>query len=279
MKIVRTLDQLGEAKNKLGPLAFVPTMGNLHAGHIALIERAAMTQLPVVASIFVNRLQFAPHEDFDAYPRTFEADAQQLKEAGCALLFAPTEKDLYPEQQTFTVNPSPEIANVLEGAFRPGFFGGVCTVVMKLFCAVQPTAAVFGNKDFQQLMVVRRMVEQFAMPIKIIGMQTVRHCDDLAMSSRNGYLNANERQQAIGLYQCLKSIVESRSSGPFDRVSLEAQAINRLTQQGWQPDYIAIRKTCDLQIPTQNEIASGEALTVLGAAKLGSTRLIDNLAL
>jgi pantoate--beta-alanine ligase len=279
MKIVRTLAQLREAKTELGPLAFVPTMGNLHAGHIALIEQAAMTKLPVAASIFVNRLQFAPHEDFDSYPRTFEADVKQLKEAGCSLLFAPTERDLYPEPQTFTVNPAPDIANVLEGVTRPGFFGGVCTVVMKLFCAVQPKIAVFGNKDFQQLMVVRRMVEQFAIPIEILGMQTVRQANGLAMSSRNGYLTVTEREQAIGLYQCLNKIVNARKTGPFDRTSLEDQAMNQLAQQGWQPDYIAIRKTRDLQIPTQSEIASGEALMVLGAAKLGSTRLIDNLAL
>jgi pantoate--beta-alanine ligase len=200
MKIVHTIAELraAVAAGSRAP-AFVPTMGNLHAGHLALVRHAREAGGPVVASIFVNRLQFAPHEDFDSYPRTLEQDAAALREAGCDLLFAPDEAELYPEPQGVKVHPDPALADVLEGAFRPGFFVGVCTVVAKLFNIVQPRLAVFGKKDYQQLMVVRQMVRQLALPVQVLGHETARAEDGLALSSRNGYLSAAERAEAPAL--------------------------------------------------------------------------------
>src|SRR5690349_17615617 len=187
MYIAHTIAELREHLSAFKRPAFVPTMGNLHDGHLALIEQAKPLGDITVASIFVNRLQFLPHEDFDQYPRTLQVDADKLQAAGCDLLFAPSEADLYPEPQTFKVQPDPRLADILEGQFRPGFFTGVCTVVMKLFMCVQPRVAVFGKKDYQQLMVIRRMVRQFAMPIEIVAGETARAADGLALSSRNGY--------------------------------------------------------------------------------------------
>ena len=187
MKIIKTIDELREHLAAFKCPAFVPTMGNLHDGHLALVRQAAPLGDVVVVSIFVNRLQFLPHEDFDTYPRTWEADCQALTAAGCDVLFAPSEKELYPEPQGFTIQAPTELANILEGHFRPGFFGGVCTVVMKLFACVQPRVALFGKKDYQQLMVIQRMVQQFALPIKVIGGKTLRAADGLALSSRNNY--------------------------------------------------------------------------------------------
>jgi pantoate--beta-alanine ligase len=279
MNLTSNLPELRAAIKSLGAVAFVPTMGNLHAGHVALIERAKLTGLPVVASIFVNRLQFAPHEDFDTYPRTLEADRAKLAAAGCALLFAPSEADLYPEPQGFTVSPPAGIGNVLEGEFRPGFFGGVSTVVLKLFSAVQPSVAVFGKKDYQQLMVVRQMVRQFALPIDIIGLDTVREADGLALSSRNGYLSDAERKEAPRLARTLQAIKTAFAAGDTQRDQHELLALDTLRLNGWQPDYIAIRKQDNLQAPTDAEIASGEPLVALAAARLGTTRLIDNLEL
>src|SRR6185369_12243915 len=207
MRIVHTIAELRQALAGATGTAFVPTMGNLHAGHLSLIERAKEgAGGPVVASIFVNRLQFAPHEDFDTYPRTFERDCDLLRAAGCNLVFAPDEAQLYPEPQVFKVEPPAALANILEGHFRPGFFTGVCTVVLKLFNCVQPRVAVFGKKDYQQLMVIRRMVQQLALPIDVVAGETMRAQDGLALSSRNGYLDAAQRLEAVSLSRELNGV-------------------------------------------------------------------------
>ncbi len=252
-------------------VAFVPTMGNLHDGHLALMRQAREHGSCVVASIFVNRLQFAPHEDFDRYPRTFEADCDKLRSAGVDVLFAPDEKALYPQPQAFLVEP-PAFANILEGEFRPGFFRGVATVVLKLFNIVQPQAAVFGQKDYQQLMVVRQMVQQLALPISIIAGQTARAADGLALSSRNGYLSATERAEAPRLFRTLERLATELRSGRRDFATLEAEAMEKLVSNQWKPDYIAVRNQADLQLPTLTG-----CLVIVAAAWLGKTRLIDNL--
>ena len=272
MQIARTLDDL---RSILGPYrrpAFVPTMGNLHEGHLALVRRAKPLGDATVASIFVNRLQFLPHEDFDSYPRTWESDCAKLQAAGCDVLFAPTEKALYPEPQTYKVHPPAELADILEGQFRPGFFVGVSTVVMKLFACVQPRVAVFGKKDYQQLMVIRGMVRQFALPIEIVAGETERAEDGLALSSRNGYLSSAEREEAVQLSLALKRMAAQATGGAGNIAAIEAEAMDTLRSRGWKPDYMTVRRRLDLQAP-----APGDALVVLGAAKLGNTRLIDNL--
>jgi len=272
MKIVHTISELREALAGARRTAFVPTMGNLHEGHLALVRRARELGEPVVTSIFVNRLQFAPHEDFDTYPRTLERDCQLLQGAGCDLVFAPTETELYPEPQDYKVQPPAELADILEGHFRPGFFTGVCTVVHKLFNIVQPAVAVFGQKDYQQLMVIRRMVQQMALPVHIEAGPTERAADGLALSSRNGYLNPVERAQAVQLSATLRQVAEALREGRRDLARLEAEAMDALRQRGWQPDYVVVRRRADLQHPEGDE-----PLVVLAAARLGPTRLIDNL--
>ena len=247
-------------------------MGNLHAGHVSLVHLARSRAKHVAASIFVNRLQFAPSEDFDSYPRTFEADCEKLRAEGVELLFAPDERVLYPQPQAYIVEPPP-IATELEGAFRPRFFHGVATVVLKLFNCVQPDVAVFGKKDYQQLMIVRNMVAQFDLPLEIVPGETVREADGLAMSSRNTYLSAAERTEAPRLHAELASIGEAVRSGRTDFDSLVSQATSRLADAGWQPDYVSIRRRADLAPAT----GSDTGLVVLGAAKLGATRLLDNL--
>jgi pantoate--beta-alanine ligase len=279
MKICHTIEDL-RATLAGKHSAFVPTMGNLHAGHIALINRANQCKADgktdtTVASIFVNRLQFLPHEDFDKYPRTWDSDRQQLTAAGCDVLFAPNEKELYPEPQTYKVHPPAELANILEGHFRPGFFVGVSTVVMKLFQCVQPSVAVFGKKDYQQNMVLRHMVRQFALPVEMIAGSTLRADDGLALSSRNGFLSPTERAEAVQLSLALKSLVAQVKAGRTDYAALEAQAMQQLTARGWQPDYLTIRRQADLQSPQPGDAPT--SLVTLGAAKLGTTRLIDNL--
>jgi pantoate--beta-alanine ligase len=271
MHVVHTLAELRALLAAYRRPAFVPTMGNLHEGHIALVRRAGELGDVIVASIFVNRLQFLPHEDFDTYPRTLQADCERLQAAGCDIVFAPSEKELYPEPQTFKVVPDAAVADILEGAFRPGFFTGVSTVVMKLFACVQPRIAVFGKKDYQQLMVIRRMVQQFALPIEIVGGETERAADGLALSSRNGYLSAAEREEAVQLSLALKALAAAFAAGT-PREQAEAAAMESLRARGWQPDYLTVRRRSDLQAPQ-----AGEALVALGAAKLGTTRLIDNL--
>jgi pantoate--beta-alanine ligase len=272
MHVVHTIAELRERLSAFRCPAFVPTMGNLHPGHIALIERARELGDVTVASIFVNRLQFLPHEDFDRYPRTLGDDAQKLAAAGCDLLFAPDERELYPEPQTFKVQPDPVLADTLEGQFRPGFFTGVCTVVMKLFQCVQPRSAVFGEKDYQQLLVIRQMVRQFAMPIEIVAGATCRDEDGLALSSRNGYLSPEQRREAVQLSRVLARMGEQARAGG-DLREIEAAATTTLAQRGWSPDYLALRRRHDLQQPE-----AGDALIALGAARLGATRLIDNIA-
>ncbi|WP_440110127.1 pantoate--beta-alanine ligase [Acidovorax sp. BL-A-41-H1] len=277
MLIAHTIAELREALASHRHPAFVPTMGNLHEGHIALVRQARPLGDATVASIFVNRLQFLPHEDFDSYPRTWEADCAALRAAGCDVLFAPREADLYPEPQTFKVHPDPALADMLEGHFRPGFFVGVSTVVMKLFACVLGASggtAVFGKKDYQQLMVIRHMVRQFALPVQIVAGETSRAPDGLALSSRNGYLSPEERQEAVALSQALRQLAQAWSSATSPAPALEAQAMQALQVRGWQPDYLTVRRRSDLAAPTAHDGPGN--LVALGAARLGSTRLIDN---
>ena len=277
MKIISSIAELHDQLRGQLRTAFVPTMGNLHDGHLSLMRLARKHGDPVVASIFVNRLQFGPNEDFEKYPRTFAADVEKLEKEGVYVLFAPTEKDIYPEPQEFRIQPPNDLGNILEGHFRPGFFTGVTTIVMKLFSCVQPRVAVFGKKDYQQLMMVRNMARQFALPTEIIAAETYRAKDGLALSSRNGYLSETERTEAPSLFRELNRVADAIRGGDLDVSLLEKSAIDHLTQRGWQPDYFAIRKRIDLQPPTAGDLATQEPLVILAAAKLGSTRLIDNL--
>ncbi len=272
MRVVHTIADLRHALAGATAPAFVPTMGNLHEGHFALVRQARELGGPVVVSIFVNRLQFAPHEDFDRYPRTLERDCEQLKTTGCNLVFAPLEAELYPRPQTYKVQPPAALADILEGAVRPGFFVGVCTVVMKLFQCVQPRVAIFGKKDYQQFLVLRGMVEQFALPVEVVPGETARAADGLALSSRNGYLSEAERAEAPQLARALRGVQAALKAGERDLAAIEARAMEVLRSRGWAPDYVALRRRSDLQAPT-----GSEPLVVLAAARLGKTRLIDNL--
>ncbi len=277
MKIISSIDELRDQLRGQLRTAFVPTMGNLHEGHLSLMRLARRHGDPVVASIFVNRLQFGPNEDFDKYPRTFQGDVEKLEKEGVYVLFAPTERDMYPEPQEYRVRPPDDLGNILEGEFRPGFFTGVTTVVLKLFSCVQPRVAVFGKKDYQQLMIVRNMSKQFALPTEIIAAETYRAEDGLALSSRNGYLSTEERAEAPALYKLLNEVANEVRSGHLDMFELERHAVAKLAGRGWKPDYISVRKRADLQPPSAGDLAQGEPLVVLAAAKLGTTRLIDNL--
>lgn len=277
MKIISSIEELRDQLRGQLRTAFVPTMGNLHEGHLSLMRLARKHGDPVVASIFVNRLQFGPNEDFDKYPRTFQADVEKLQKEGVYVLFAPTEKDMYPEPQEYRVRPPDDLGNILEGEFRPGFFTGVTTVVLKLFSCVQPRVAVFGKKDYQQLMIVRNMAKQFALPTEIIAAETWRAEDGLALSSRNGYLSDVEREEAPALYRLLNEVANEVRSGHLDVFELERHAMAKLARRGWKPDYISVRKRADLQPPSAGDLAQGAPLVVLAAAKLGRTRLIDNL--
>ena len=281
MKIIRHIHELRDHLRGQNRAAFVPTMGNLHEGHLSLMRLARQYGDPVVASIFVNRLQFGPHDDFDKYPRTFESDIEKLEKEGVYILFAPTEKDLYPEPQDYRVDPPKDLGDILEGEFRPGFFKGVCTVVLKLFSCVQPNAAVFGKKDYQQLMIIRRMAQQFALPVEIIPAQTIRDADGLALSSRNGYLTSDERLEAPELYKILQQMQESihLAQNPSQQIlkNIEQAAKELIRARGWQPDYLAIRQQHNLLEPTPDQLAQNVPLVILAAAKLGKTRLIDNL--
>jgi pantoate--beta-alanine ligase len=290
MQIIHTVSELRQAlKNQTqgnqSQVGFVPTMGNLHAGHIALVKTAKQHASCVVASIFVNPLQFSPTEDLSAYPRTPEADIEKLKAAGCDIVFMPSVAEMYPDfdgkdlNQSMTIDPPP-IANVLCGATRLKHFAGVATVVMKLFNMVQPDVAVFGKKDFQQLFIIREMVRQFNLPIDIVAGETIREANGLALSSRNGYLNDAQREAASQLNRALQSIVDAIKSGHNDFAALENAAVVQLAQQGWDVDYISIRSSDTLQPASTLD----QALVVLGAAKIGNktggkTRLIDNIEL
>ncbi len=272
MRIVHTIAELRAALAKVRRPAVVPTMGGLHAGHLSLIRIAKGLHRPVVATIFVNRLQFAPTDDFDRYPRTLSRDAELLEREGCDILFAPSENEIYPEPQTYKVHPPEALAEILEGQFRPAFFEGVCTVVLKLFNIVQPEFAVFGKKDYQQLLVIRGMVRQLALPIEVIGAETIREPDGLAMSSRNGYLSPAEWTEATQLHTVLEHTAAQVRGGRSDWSDLQRQASETLIARGWKPDYVAIRRQDDLLPPE-----AGAPLVVLAAANLGITRLIDNL--
>ena len=276
MEILTTASELHERLAHGGRIAFVPTMGNLHNGHLQLMRIAREHGDTVVASIFVNRLQFGPNEDFDRYPRTFEADREALKRLGVDVLFAPTEQEMYPTPQVYRVVPPP-LAEELEGASRPGFFHGVCTVVLKLFNLVQPDVAVFGKKDRQQLKIVRGMVQQLNLPIRIVPAETVRAEDGLALASRNSYLSPVERQEAPRLYRTLSWVADQILGGRHDYANLEAAARAELAKNGWKVDYIAIRHGLALRIPHPEGYDHPNLLIVLGAAMLGTTRLIDNV--
>lgn len=253
-------------------VTLVPTMGNLHEGHLSLVRMARERAGVVVASVFVNPLQFAPHEDFAKYPRTLERDCELLAAGGCDVVFAPSEHEVYPEPQEYTVHPPERLADILEGHVRPGFFTGVCTVVLKLFNMVQPSAAVFGKKDYQQLLVIRYLVRQLALPVEIVPAETVRDRSGLALSSRNGYLSDPQRVEAAQLNAVLNGVCAALRTGRTDWATLEREAAGALTERGFRPDYVAIRNQEDLRAP-----APGDALVVLGAAQLAGTRLIDNV--
>ena len=277
MKIISDIEELRDQLSGQLRTAFVPTMGNLHEGHLSLMRLARKHGDPVVASIFVNRLQFGPNEDFEKYPRTMSADIAKLEKEGVYVLVAPTEKDLYPEPQEYRVRPPDDLGNTLEGEFRPGFFEGVCTVVTKLFSCVGPRVAVFGKKDYQQLMIIRNMARQFALPTEIIAAETYRADDGLALSSRNMYLSESERAEAPELFKGLNFVAEEVRKGNLAVAELEQASMQLLNSRGWKSDYIAVRKRANLQAPSAAELAAGEPLVVLAAAKLGQTRLIDNL--
>jgi pantoate--beta-alanine ligase len=274
MRIIQTVADLRTLLPGMQRPVLVPTMGGLHQGHLSLIRLARAQSRPIVASVFVNRLQFGPGEDFKLYPRSLASDAKLLESAGCDVLFAPSEKEIYPNRQELLVAPPKALADILEGAFRPGFFAGVCTAVLKLFHIVQPHAAVFGRKDFQQLLVVRSMVSQLALPIEVTAAETIREPDGLAMSSRNSYLNALARLKAPQLHNALQHVCYAIEAGRRDWKKLESNAMASLKAQGWTADYVAIRRQDNLQKPSIDV-----PLVVLGAARLGRTRLIDNLEL
>lgn len=276
MQVHETIAGLRTARAAVGHaqrVALVPTMGNLHAGHIALMRQAREHAGCVIATIFVNRLQFRPGEDFEKYPRTFAADCAQLEAAGVDHLFAPGETEMYPQPQTYYVEPPPGQANILEGEFRPGHFRGMATVVLKLLQIAQPDVALFGKKDYQQLMVIRNMAADFNLPVRIIGGETVRAADGLALSSRNSYLSAAERAEAPRLFRVLTKVAAAVRAGCADFSRLEQEAMAELQASGWLPDYVALRKKLDLQFVPAHD----SGLVVLAAARLGSTRLIDNL--
>jgi pantoate--beta-alanine ligase len=272
MEVIRTVRELRQRLAREPQVGCVPTMGNIHDGHLRLVQIARQHAPFVVTTIFVNRLQFGQGEDFDKYPRTFQEDCEKLDAAGCNLVFHPDESQMYPEPQVFAVDPPP-IANKLEGRFRQGHFRGMATVVLKLFNIVQPQAAVFGKKDYQQLMIVRGMVDQFALPIQIVAADTVRAQDGLALSSRNRYLSAEERKEAPRLKQALDRVKQAVEGGDRNFEAIEFAADAELARHGWHVDYVVVRSRKTLMAPEPGE----RELVTLGAAKLGNTRLIDNL--
>ena len=272
MEIVRTVADLRDHLAAEASVACVPTMGNIHDGHLSLV-RLGLAQAPcVVTTIFVNRLQFGQGEDFDSYPRTFEDDCAKLEAAGCSLVFHPDEREMYPEPQVFSVDPPP-VANKLEGRFRPGHFRGMATVVLKLFNIVQPQIAVFGKKDYQQIHIVRHMVDQLALPLRIVAAETYRAPDGLALSSRNRYLAPSERAEAPRLHEALQQVRVAVEGGDRNFEALEFAADALLARHGWHVDYVVVRSRRTLTQPGPDD----RDLVVLGAAKLGKTRLIDNL--
>jgi pantoate--beta-alanine ligase len=277
VQIIRTIAELRGTLQGDRKIALVPTMGNLHAGHLSLVRIARERGDVVVTSIFVNRLQFAPHEDFATYPRTLQRDCELLEAQGCDIVFAPDDGEIYPEAQGYTVHPPAALTDILEGEVRPGFFTGVCTVVLKLFNMVQPAVTVFGKKDYQQLLIIRSMARQLALPIEIVPADTVRDADGLALSSRNGYLNDSQRIEAARLNAALSTLVAAARSGCSDWQRLEREARESLSAHGWKPDYVAVRRQIDLRAASSPVPSESEPLVVLGAARLGGVRLIDNI--
>ncbi|MFI4889224.1 MAG: pantoate--beta-alanine ligase [Steroidobacterales bacterium] len=271
MRIVHSLADLRAALAGQRPVSLVPTMGNLHAGHLSLVEHARQRRGILVTSIFVNGLQFGPQDDFSRYPRTLDQDCRLLAGAGCDVVFAPSDEQMYPQPQEFRLAPPSAMADIFEGASRPGFFVGVCTVVMKLFHIVQPDVAFFGKKDYQQLLIVRRMVEQMALSIDIVGCETVRDANGLALSSRNSYLSPGQLIEGAELSRTLRAVASDVRTGGMAWPDLERRAMESLRSRQWQPDYVAIRRRTDLRLP-----APSDPLIVIGAARLGGTRLIDN---
>ncbi|MCU0934021.1 MAG: pantoate--beta-alanine ligase [Thiobacillaceae bacterium] len=271
MRLIHSVAELREALAGERETAFVPTMGNLHSGHVALAEIAARHGRPVVSSIFVNPLQFGAGEDFERYPRTLHADCEKLAAVSTDIVFAPDLAEMYAEPQTFTVRPP--LADQLCGAHRPGHFEGVATVVLKLFNMVQPRYAVFGKKDYQQLFILKGMVRQFNLPIVMLEAETERAADGLALSSRNGYLSAAERTEAPRLYRLLRAAAERVGAGAGDFAGIEAETAQALTRHGWAVDYVAVRSRASLLPPRPDE----RGLVILAAARLGATRLIDNI--
>jgi pantoate--beta-alanine ligase len=272
MEVIHTVAELRKYLEGVPNNVFVPTMGNLHEGHLRLVEEASPRGACTVVSIFVNRLQFAPHEDFDRYPRTLADDCKKLESIGVDVVFAPDEAELYPAPQQYVVHPGP-IENILEGEVRPGHFRGVATVVLKLFNMVQPKAAVFGKKDYQQCLVLKNMVQQLALPVEIILAETVRSSDGLALSSRNQYLSPDERAEAPRLYRVLNELKDALQHGTHSYATLEAEAMTELARHGWKPDYVTVRRQNDLSVPD----ADDTSLVVLAAARLGAPRLLDNI--
>ncbi len=271
MRLIHSLAELRATLAGERDTAFVPTMGNLHAGHIGLVEQVKALGGPVVASIFVNPLQFGAGEDFQRYPRTLPADCEQLEAAGCDIVFAPDVHEMYPEAQTFHVLPP--LADQLCGAFRPGHFSGVATVVLKLFNMVRPATAIFGKKDYQQLFILKGLARQFNLPIRILEAATARAPDGLALSSRNGYLGAAERAEAPRLFRLLTEAAAAIAAGSRDFAGLERAASADLAAHGWRVDYVSVRAQATLLAPATD----CRDLVILAAARLGSTRLIDNL--
>ncbi len=271
MRLIHSVNELRAALDGQRETAFVPTMGNLHPGHIALVEQARTSGHPVVASIFVNPLQFGAGEDFQRYPRTLPADCEQLDAAGCDIVFAPDVNEMYPEPQTFHVQPP--LADELCGAFRPGHFSGVATVVLKLFNMARPAVAVFGKKDYQQLFILKGLARQFNLPIRILEAETTRAADGLALSSRNSYLSTEEREEAPRLYRLLREAAARIAAGERDYAGIEHSARADLAAHDWRVDYVAVRDQATLLAPTQQT----RDLVILAAARLGATRLIDNI--
>jgi pantoate--beta-alanine ligase len=270
MRIISTVNELrdGLAGQRV---AFVPTMGNLHDGHLELMRQARQYASVVVASIFVNPLQFGPNEDFDRYPRTFDTDCDKARSL-VDVLFAPTVNDMYPQQQTLFVE-LPDIANELCGAARPGHFRGMATVVLKLLNIVQPQVALFGKKDYQQLHIIRQMVKQFNMPVRIEGGETVRAADGLALSSRNQYLSGAEREEAPRLYRTLQEARSSLLRGERDTERLQREAIGVLADRGWLVDYVSVRDRLTLRAAQPSD----HDWVILAVATLGKTRLLDSI--
>ncbi|MCD8338873.1 MAG: pantoate--beta-alanine ligase [Burkholderiales bacterium] len=279
MIVVNTVEELRKALDGKKDIALVPTMGNLHEGHLALTAEAKKQAPFVVASIFVNPLQFGPNEDFDTYPRTLDEDIKKLEEQGAVdVVFAPSVKEMYPEKQTYFVKPDPRLANIYEGYYRPGFFDGVATVVSKLFNMVRPSVALFGKKDYQQLKVIEKMVKQMGQPIKIVAVETARDPETgLAYSSRNNYLTEEEKKVAPLLYKVISRVKNDIEDGAPIVAELESDADWRLRDKGWKPDYVVVVRRSDLMVPLRDEYDAKIPMLVLAAAKLGNTRLIDNI--